>query len=392
MKRWLLIALYLPFFAGCASPSVERPPVEDFLRDQLFMPAVVAPQRDNVFAIDAQMRRHLAVASAQARVLGDPLESLVWSLLDDGRVRIDYDAQVTRNAAETFDARAGNCLSLVIMTVAMAKELGLRVKVQQFESPGVWDRQGNLLLNVGHVNVMIGRQQIDSRTYDRRAPWITVDFLPVSEAERARTVEVDEARVLAMYFNNRAAETLTATGADAAYWWARAAVLADPGYADAFNTLGVVYSRHKPADSAEAADAAERALRHALALNRDNAHAMGNLAALLDGQGRASEAAALRAALRRLEPTQPFTDYDEGLRAMRSGDFKRARSFLERELRKSPYFHELHMNLARVYLQLGDIDSARKQIEQARDTSTTRQQQALYSAKLDVFRKSLGAR
>jgi hypothetical protein len=41
---------------------------------------------------------------------------------------IEYDSTVTRTAAQTYAARAGNCLSLVIMTAAFAEELGLRVR------------------------------------------------------------------------------------------------------------------------------------------------------------------------------------------------------------------------------------------------------------------------
>jgi hypothetical protein len=41
-------------------------------------------------------------------------------------LKLDYDASYTRNAAETYRDRAGNCMSLVIMTAAFAKELGMR--------------------------------------------------------------------------------------------------------------------------------------------------------------------------------------------------------------------------------------------------------------------------
>ena len=42
--------------------------------------------------------------------------ALYDALYERGHLKIEYDAAMTRNASETFDAHAGNCLSLVIMT------------------------------------------------------------------------------------------------------------------------------------------------------------------------------------------------------------------------------------------------------------------------------------
>ena len=55
---------------------------------------------------------------------------------------------------------------------------------------------------------------------------------------------IEEKTILAMYMNNRAAESLAGGRIDDAYWFARAAVLQDPDFMTPYNTLGVVYQRH----------------------------------------------------------------------------------------------------------------------------------------------------
>jgi len=40
---------------------------------------------------------------------------------------LEYESRVTRNASETYAARMGNCLSLVIMTAAFARKVGMRI-------------------------------------------------------------------------------------------------------------------------------------------------------------------------------------------------------------------------------------------------------------------------
>ena len=56
--------------------------------------------------------------------------ALLEALYTQGELRLEYDARRTRTAAEAFDARMGNCLSLVIMTAAFATEMQLQVRFQ----------------------------------------------------------------------------------------------------------------------------------------------------------------------------------------------------------------------------------------------------------------------
>jgi transglutaminase-like putative cysteine protease len=51
---------------------------------------------------------------------------------------LEYDAEETLNASEAFDRKSGNCLSLVLMTAAMARELGLDVRFQNVRMDDSW--------------------------------------------------------------------------------------------------------------------------------------------------------------------------------------------------------------------------------------------------------------
>ncbi|WP_204279779.1 hypothetical protein, partial [Serratia marcescens] len=73
--------------------------------------------------------------------------------------------------------------------------------------------------------------------------YLTVDFLHPDEVVRQRSRVIDESMVVAMYLNNRAAESLAAGKIDDAYWWAREAILTDSRWLAAYNTLAVLYRR-----------------------------------------------------------------------------------------------------------------------------------------------------
>jgi tetratricopeptide (TPR) repeat protein len=269
------------------------------------------------------------------------------------------------------------------MTAAFAREAGLPVRFQSVETTDGWERSGGMLFAIGHVNLALGRGLLTQRPGWDSAEWLTVDFVPGTDLRRQRYEVIGEARVLAMYMNNKAAEALALGQVDDAYGWARAAILQDSGFAGSYNTLGVVYQQHGQLPGAE------RALRAALAIEPRHLHAMSNLVGVLKGQGRDAEAQVLAAELQRLQPAPPFAAFNEGMQRAREGRWAEAREFFERELGRTAGNHEVHFWLAVTSANLGDVAGAVRHLRLARGSSSTREQQALYAGKLERL-KALG--
>lgn len=370
----LLVAVALA--AGCAgTPPPPDPTPERLFHDAAFAPPADAVRADAVFALNDGMRRFLDEDIARrARTIG-PQRALIDALIRPGQLRIEYEATMTRNAAEAFDAHSGNCLSLVLMTAAFAKALDLRVDFNSAYLDETWSQRGNLLVRSGHVNVSFGRRQIDVGMV-RMQPPVTIDFLPPDEVQGLRTRPITEQTVVAMYFNNRAAETLVQGDLDQAYAYAREAVRAEPGFLPAYNTLGLVYLRHGQAELAA------RAFEHVLARDDSQRQAMANLAETLDMLGRGAEASRWRQTLARLEPHPPFYFLALGRAAAQRQDWVEAKRQFERELARADYSSEVQFWMALASWHLGDLDAARKHLALAVDNSMTGGDRALYSAKL----------
>lgn len=379
-----LLALASLLLAGCGSPPLQRPeaPPPQLFADALFTPPAQAIDATRVFALSPEMREYLqrVILPASRRVGAQ--QALLEALYTNGQLKLDYDATRTRNAAEAFEARSGNCLSLLIMTGAFANEMGLHVRYQSVLHEEAWERSDDLHFFIGHVNIRLGgfgRHTFATGGQD----WMTIDFLPGQDLTRQRTREIDQPRVLAMYMNNRGAEALARGDLDEAYAWLREGLRHDPGYLAAYNTLGVVYLRRGALREAEAA------LRHVQALDRDNPHVLGNLTIVMRKAGRDDEAQALLARLRHVQPEPPFALFREGQQAMRAGEYRRAQRLFEREIARAPEYHEFHFWLALAHLQLGEQRAARDALELALKTSTTREQQGLYAAKLQRLKRPL---
>ncbi len=380
MKRTRLLAALaaVSILGACASapPSDPPRPPPGLFQDDAFTAPSHRVDAADVFALSPAMKRYLEVDIApQLRTMGRQ-QGLVDALHSRAHLRLDYDTDSTRTAAEAFDARAGNCLSLVVMTAALAKQLELPIQYQALVGQETWSRSGDLSFVNGHVNITVARRLIDRLgAFDANAQ-LRLDFGVVPVGRGAALQAVSESTIVAMFMNNRAAEALVRGGVDEAYAYAREAVVQDPTFAAAYNTLGVIFQR-RGLD-----EAAERAFGHALGHDEKHLAAMLNLARLLESQGRGAEAAPWRAKLARLEAEPPFHYFDLGRAAAQAGDFLAARDYILREMRRDPDYHEFHFWLAVALYGLGEVEQAREHMTTAMNNSTTRREHALYASKL----------
>ncbi|MFC5461109.1 tetratricopeptide repeat protein [Massilia niabensis] len=378
MRTWTLLLCVL--LTGCAAPPPQSPPLAGLLDDTAFPAPAAAVTASDLFTLSPAMSAHLRSRAFQAKLREHgAARGLVKALYDKSDLQLDYDATRTQTAAQTYAQRSGNCLSLVIMTAAFARELGMRVRFQRVETVAAWSRANALYLVSEHVNIHLAPRAPAPNSYDADSE-LTVDFLPSRDAGRLRTRELEEDDIVALYLNNRAVEELV-QGRDAeAYWLVREALRIRPSTLAAYNTLGVIYQRSgRPL-------LAERVYRAALEQKPDSLLVMQNLAPLLAVNGKAAESEALMQRIARLHPAPPFHYFDQGMAAWRANDFARARALFAREVARAPYNDEFHFWLGVAHLGLGELDPAARQLALARDTSVRADTRERYAAKLAHLR------
>jgi len=390
-RRWAgLLAAALVLLAGCASPPPAPP--AGLLDDALFGHPPRPVDADAALAVDPAMRAHLRRLRAQSPGDAGRPRLLAEALRRAGDLQLEYDGGPTRTAAQAFAARSGNCLSLVLMSAALARELGLTVTYQRAHVDPAYRQADGFTLRSGHVNLLLGprppRWNLRSAGLDGDPDRLLVDFQPPEDLRGLRSEPITEATLLALFANNRAAEALQHGAAALAYAWTREALRHDPGLGAAYNTLGVVY---RQAGHAAAAAAAFRAL---LAREPDNPTAMWNLARLLQARGSAAdlaEAADWDARRRRLEPVAPFAQLEAGRAALARGDVAAARALFAAELALTGPTAGLHLLLAQAQHRLGEAALARQSMQQAIALSDDPAQRTRYAAKLAWLRAQSGA-
>ncbi|MGQ0587013.1 MAG: tetratricopeptide repeat protein [Gammaproteobacteria bacterium] len=368
--RALLVPLVAMALAGCASVPASNVPRELFADDQ-FVPPVVPITVADVFKLDDEMEafasRHIRVQVERRGAFNGLFETLSTEL------KLDYDGVETRTAAQTFAMRRGNCISLVILTAAFAKHLDVPIRYQAVRGQSTWSRMAGIAFHSGHINLKIGARNsgLPIGYFDG----MTIDFVAPGSGGRVAAQVIDERTLLAMYMNNRAAETLAYGDDETAYWWARAAVEQAPDYLPSLNTMSVIYLRHGQVAEAETV------LRYVLDREPAEQHAMTNMTHVLTRLGRHNEARAWRARLEALEPYPPFYFLDEGNAALARGDAKAARALFEKELKRLPYNDEVHFAIARADLKRGDLREADKHLAMAQKYSLSPDKRDIYGAK-----------
>lgn len=373
MIQRAIVALSFLLAACVQLPMLTRAP-DGILHDELFAAPARPVDSSQVFALSDAMKTYLRDEIATQQSKG-PRQVLI-DAVSQGQLRLEYDSVMTRNAAEAFDAKAGNCLSLVIMTAAFAKAMNIEVQYNSALFGDQWSRDSNVYFLNGHVNVTLGKRPQDPRVLYDQAELMTVDFLPGSDIRWLRTTPVGEETILAMFMNNRAAEALVRGKLDDAYWFAREGIRQNPEYWAVYNTLGVVYLRDgRP-------ELAEPVFRRVLQSDPSNTRALANLALTLGRLGREADAAAVDKQLARVEGEAPFHNFNAGLAAMEAGDFGAARTLFRREVRGAPEYHEFHFWLGLSELRLGNIDEARSEFSLALEASSTPRDHDLYASKL----------
>ena len=378
------IVLLCAFLLASCAVTPDAPRDARFFDDARFAPPSERIDPAQVFAMSDDMRRYVEKEIVPRTKLRGRQLALVDALYKKGDLKLEYDSAMTRNATEAFAARSGNCLSLVIMTAAFAKALDLPLEYQKVFVDDAWARAGNMYLAIGHVNLTLGKRRTEEFTYASRvgrkpieSEGLTIDFLPPDDMRSVRTRAITEDIVVAMYMNNRAVEALARGRIDDAYWFARDAVAQSPAFLVAYNTLAAVYHRHGDLAQAEAV------LRFVVDREPANTQAMANLVRVLADAGKTEDSQRLAAALAKLEPEPPFAFFNRGMAAMRAGDLQAAKASFEREIARSPDYHEFHFWLAVAHVGLGENAQARKHLAIAVRNSTNRSDHDLYAAKLD---------
>lgn len=355
---WLALWMWVGLAAGAAGAQETVGPRE------------AVPPVQSVLAMPEDLRQ-----AFHAQVLDQPrpphrrMQLLVEFLFQPQGLGMQYRDDATYSVTDAWRTREANCLAFTLLTVALAREAGLNAYGQEIADAVTWRKDADMIYRANHVSAGI---RILSERYAIDVAWDEV-------IASGRPRPIDDQRLVAHFYSNRAVELMRAGHLDAGIAHADAALALDPGNAAFLSNRGVLHQR------AGDAVAAERDYRAALALNPDHASALSNLAMHYRRAGDAASATVLLQRLAAVQARDPLHQFLLAADYERRGDWEQALAHYRRAVRLFEPEHSFHYALARVNVVLGHGEAARRELERARELSNGATR-ARYQAKLDYLR------
>lgn len=308
----------------------------------------------------------------------DKVSALVNAIFSRSNLSVDYLAQANTTASQTFESGAANCLSLTIMVFSMSKHLGLNASFREVNIPEFWTRRGGNTLINGHINLKIKPRE-DYRNVLIKPRPITVDFDPLQGNRRFNSEAITRRQIVSYFYANKAADAMINGNSNLAYAYLKAALLTSKNNGGAWLNLGVLFSRNGMFVEAEAA------YQNLIHSKKNYSTALENLAHLYRKTNRVSAANEITKRLSRQRRNNPSYHMMLGDIAFEEKKYKSAVKHYKQSLSLNNKPHEIHFNLAKAYLALGDIKNTKRYLQNANRRAKAAGLGQQYASKLSLL-------
>ncbi len=389
LSRHFYVAALLAALGGCATSIEPVRPLDSampvFSDSRLFgmRPDIVAPDELHTLT-PAQQTEFLAYFN-QASLAEVPPYRRLYRYLESKVGGFQYQGD-TLTAAETLAQNRGNCLSLAMVTTALAQLAGVRIGYQLMEDQPVFEYQGNVVRKGVHVSSIVYNPEWlaagDAAAQPDRSRGYRIDYFPSLRGRFVANLSYSE--YMALYYANVASDAILAQDYDTAYWYLQEALGQDPDHASSLNMLAVVYGRVGDTTTAE------QIYRYGITHAQDKLSLLKNYHLLLTNQGRDVEAAQIQAQLEFMEDPSPYHWLQLARESQKAGDWESAIRYYRRAITLGPYMDEAHLGLAQSYYGAGRLRSAERSLMDAAELANRASVRNLYEAKLATLREERG--
>ncbi|MEW6997124.1 tetratricopeptide repeat protein [Colwelliaceae bacterium BS250] len=382
--KLLLICLSL-ILSACSSSTSQDKDLNvlsnDYFMDDVFIgyENIQLESEHDIYALDADMHNFI---SGNITSIADPYQrahKILSNFFSQSPHSIRYENSADLIARESYHQNSANCLSLTILTYALANAAGLKVQFQEVDIPEYWVRDGDFNVLNGHVNLRV----IGSKANPFKIVWgrndLVIDFDPYTAKREFSHHIVSKDRITAMFYNNKGAKALADRDFPKAYAYLRQSIITDNQFSGAWGNLGLLYKLNNERATAE------DAYNIAIDLKPTNYNTWNNLQILLSDRGDTKGAEKISKMLNKARKQNPYYHALLANEAYHSNNFLLAIKLYKKARRMQPNEHEFYFGLAKSYYKLGDIKLSEYNLKKAKKLAPFKDLENKYQSKLDLF-------
>jgi tetratricopeptide (TPR) repeat protein len=320
--------------------------------------------------LKAFVRQHTNSQQGTAAKLSAMLRAF-FAPPEEGGLGITYDNAYTRTPIEAWRDRKANCLTLTALNVAACRAIDIEARYGESLRVSRWRRVGTTIRYERHIVAVVAAGTV--------GPPLVVDFLPDVRRDFQLVALLDQKRVMALFYSNRAVEVMEESREEEAMQFAQKAIDIDPNLGVGWNILGVV--QRNQGQEVEA----EKSFRKALQVDPKDGAPCGNLENLLRDQGRLEEAQAFRDKGLDIRKQDPFFNAFLAEEALQIAQWDEAEKRIKQAIKIMPQESDFYLIQARIHLAQGQRKEAIKALEKARKWAMP-DMQARYDSKLALLK------
>ncbi|HEX7028536.1 MAG TPA: tetratricopeptide repeat protein [Gammaproteobacteria bacterium] len=339
-------------------------------------------QDRDILALNDRLMRLADYYVKPGRTTERQIDTVISLMFDRDKLGLVYKRDKTSTVQETVAGGGGNCLSLAAVFVALARYVGLDASFVSVAVPPNWREAGveDLYVVSQHMSAEVTeRSRMGRKKHAVEFLWVL--STPGNKNRKA----VSDERAFADFYNNIAVESLQQSHLADALYYAEKSIAAEPRYAYAWLTRGVI--QRKLGDDQEA----EKSYITSLKIDKRNFSAMNNLVSLYRMQGRDQEAKRYLKKVERYRMKNPYYLHSLAEKAIAAHSYKEAISLLKRAIKKAEYEDKLYFTLAKAYHLYGKHQLAIENLDKARALVTDPAVRARYGKKLDLLQESVSS-
>ncbi|HEY9040973.1 MAG TPA: tetratricopeptide repeat protein [Rheinheimera sp.] len=380
--RALLMAVSVAsVLTACTVKPSAPAPVEVTVPYSAAMAKAVAevPSLDDIFSLTPEQQAEFLQYFNSAQLQDMPRHKRLYSFLEQHTAGFNYLGQ-NYTAREAYANKSGNCISLAVLTKALADIAGIPIEFQTIISAPVYSMKNDYMLSSDHVRTFLYDPDFvpEKGVIYFGKPRVVVDYLPSSGDLTGP--RISEKTFIAMFYRNLAADAAVATKYSQSLALLKEALEYDSHYSSVINLVAVVHRRlQRP-------ELAEQFYQYGLDVAANKATLIGNYAMLKFGAGEAEQAEAMLQSLLELEEYDPYLWFLLGQTATSKQRYEDAVSYFSKAAEQAPYVHQLQLELAAALYRNQQFDKAGEVLAAAAALAPTESTRQRYDAKLQALK------